>query len=66
MDALTHAIEAYASTNTNPMTDAAASKAIEMIMQYLPRAVEDGSDLEARDQMACAQFMAGYGRRCIP
>ena len=59
MDALTHAIEAYVSTNVNPMTDAVASKAIKMIIEYLPRAVEDGSDLEARDQMACAQFMAG-------
>ena len=59
MDALTHAIEAYVSINNNPMTDAVACKAIEMIMNYLPRAVEDGSDLEARDQMACAQFMAG-------
>ena len=59
MDALTHAIEAYVSTNVNPMTDAVASKAIEMIIEFLPRVVEDGSDLEAREQMACAQFMAG-------
>ena len=59
MDALTHAIEAYVSNNTNPMTDAVASKSIEIIMEYLPRAVEDGSDIEAREQMACAQFMAG-------
>ena len=59
MDALTHAIEAYLSNNANPMTDAMACKAIEMIAKYLPKVVEDGSDLEAREQMACAQFMAG-------
>ncbi|WP_242667321.1 iron-containing alcohol dehydrogenase [Parendozoicomonas haliclonae] len=59
MDALTHAIEAFVSTNANPFTDAMASKAIKMMVEFLPRAVEDGSDLEAREQMACAQFMAG-------
>lgn len=59
MDALTHAIEAYLSNNVNPMTDAVAGKAIEMIAEYLPRAVAHGNDIEAREQMACAQFMAG-------
>ncbi len=59
MDALTHAIEAFLSTNASPVTDAVASKAIKLVAQYLPRAVHDGSDREAREQMAYAQYMAG-------
>ncbi len=59
MDALTHAVEAYVSTAATPITDACAEKAIALISQYLRRAVEDGSDLEAREQMAYAQFLAG-------
>ena len=43
MDALTHAIEAYVSTNANPLTDAAALMAITMITQYLPKAVANGT-----------------------
>ncbi|MDR0219744.1 MAG: iron-containing alcohol dehydrogenase, partial [Enterobacteriaceae bacterium] len=59
MDALTHAIEAYVSTAANPITDACALKAVNMISHYLRRAVEDGSDVEARENMAYAQFLAG-------
>jgi len=59
MDALTHAVEAYVSTAATPITDACALKAITLIAQYLPRAVEHGDDLEAREQMAYAQFLAG-------
>lgn len=59
MDALTHAVEAYVSTAANPLTDSAAIKAIEMIAQYLPKAVANGDDMEARDKMAYAQYLAG-------
>ncbi|MCA9552144.1 MAG: iron-containing alcohol dehydrogenase [Myxococcales bacterium] len=59
MDALTHAVEAYVSTAATPVTDSAALAAIELIARYLPRAVANGEDLEAREQMAYAQFMAG-------
>lgn len=59
MDALTHAIEAYVSIAASPITDAVAIKAIEMIQASLRTAVEDGSNIEARDDMAYAQFMAG-------
>ena len=59
MDALTHAIEAYVSTLSNPITDANAFQAIRLIGQYLPQAVKDGENIEARTQMACAQFLAG-------
>lgn len=59
MDALTHAVEAYVSTAANPLTDAAAIKAIQMIKQNLPKAVSNGEDIQARDQMAYAQYLAG-------
>ena len=59
MDALTHAIEAYVSTNSNPLTDAAATMAIQMITHYLPKAVANGNYMKARDKMAYAQYLAG-------
>ena len=59
MDALTHAIEAYVSTNANPLTDAAATMAIQMISHYLPKAVANGNYMKARDKMAYAQYLAG-------
>lgn len=59
MDALTHAIEAYVSTAATPITDACALKAITMIIDNLPTAVENGSNSEAREAMAYAQFLAG-------
>ncbi len=59
MDALTHAVEAYVSTIAEPITDACAIKAIELIAKSLSRAVSLGSDLQARDDMAWAEFLAG-------
>lgn len=59
MDALTHAIEAYVSIAANPITDACAIKAIELIKGNLVEAVENGQNIDARDQMAYAQFLAG-------
>lgn len=59
MDALTHAVEAYVSTAATPITDACAEKAIELISNYLVNAVENGEDLEARDMMAYAEYLAG-------
>src|SRR5450830_201142 len=59
MDALTHAIEAYVSTAATPITDACAIKAIELISANLRQAVFDGGDLQARESMAYAQFLAG-------
>ncbi|MGR5062686.1 L-threonine dehydrogenase [Photobacterium sp. DNB22_13_2] len=59
MDALTHAIEAYVSTAATPITDAVAIKAIELVQAHLRTAVKDGQNIEAREQMAYAQFMAG-------
>ncbi|CEP88688.1 alcohol dehydrogenase [[Clostridium] sordellii] len=59
MDALTHAVEAYVSTAATPVTDACAQKAIELISQHLRDAVEDGTNMEARDMMAYAEYLAG-------
>ncbi|MGV7091317.1 lactaldehyde reductase [Siccibacter turicensis] len=59
MDALTHAVEAYVSVGAHPLTDANALEAIRLICQWLPKAVEDGSNLEAREMMACGQYLAG-------
>ena len=59
MDALTHAVEAYVSTAANPITDACAEKAITMISQWLSPAVANGENIEARDAMSYAQYLAG-------
>jgi alcohol dehydrogenase len=59
MDALTHAVEAYVSTIANPLTDSAALMAMKLIAEYLPKAVGNGGDKEAREKMAYAQFLAG-------
>ena len=59
MDALTHAVEAYVSTMATPMTDACAQKAIEIISEFLRKAVANGTDIEAREAMCFAQFLAG-------
>ena len=59
MDALTHAVEAYVSTVATPMTDTCAIKAIELVAGYLRAAVANGQDVEAREQMCFAQYLAG-------
>lgn len=60
IDALTHALEAYASVMATPYTDGQALVAMKLIFQYLPRAFENGAnDPEAREQMANASTMAG-------
>lgn len=59
MDALTHAIEAYVSTAATPLTDSAALMALKLISKNLPIAVANGTNIEAREQMAYAQFLAG-------
>jgi alcohol dehydrogenase len=59
MDALTHAIEAVLSKNATPLTDKDALWAIRTIIEYLPRAVRNGNDEEARTMMAYAENVAG-------
>ncbi|MBJ2109142.1 L-threonine dehydrogenase [Proteus terrae] len=59
MDALTHAVEAYVSSAANPITDACALKAVTMISESLRKVVDNGGDVQARENMAYAQFLAG-------
>jgi alcohol dehydrogenase len=59
MDALTHAVEAYVSTIATPVTDACALMAIKLISENLRGAVANGENLEARDKMAYAEYLAG-------
>ena len=59
IDALTHALEAYASVMATDYTDGLALKAIKNIFTYLPTAYENGTDVIAREKMADASTMAG-------
>ena len=59
LDALTHAIEAFISVNAQPLSDALALSAIKRIMRYLPQAYRDGSNFNARREMAIAALQAG-------
>lgn len=59
MDALTHAIEAYIGVWDRGDCMQRAASAVEQIFVYLPRAVNNGSDMEARDAMAHASYQAG-------
>ncbi|MFR1640969.1 MAG: iron-containing alcohol dehydrogenase, partial [Eggerthellaceae bacterium] len=59
MDALTHAIEAYTSIQKNPVSDAFACKAIELIAQNLPIACRDGANVDARTNLALGSLLAG-------
>ena len=60
MDALVHAIEACTANRANPMTDIVGERAITLVMEYLPKAVKDGTDVEARTNMSFAAMIAGY------
>lgn len=59
MDVLTHAVEAYVSVNANDIADALAEKAIKVVFDYLPQAVQQGANLTARQKLHAASCMAG-------
>lgn len=59
MDALTHAIEAVVANGAYDVTDSTALYSIKQIFKYLPRAVKNGNDIEAREQMCYACFLNG-------
>jgi alcohol dehydrogenase len=59
MDALTHAIEAYVSKGSNPITEINAVGAIKLIHKHLYEAYINGKNIEAREGMAYAQYIAG-------
>ncbi|MEG1943138.1 MAG: bifunctional acetaldehyde-CoA/alcohol dehydrogenase, partial [Angelakisella sp.] len=60
VDAVTHALEAYASVMATDFTDGLALRSLKMIFEYLPRAYDNGqTDIAAREKMANAATMAG-------
>ena len=59
MDALTHAIEAVVAKGAMDVTDSTALYAIAQTFKYLARAVKNGNDIEAREQMSYACFLNG-------
>jgi len=58
-DALAHAIESYVTKNANPITDALAEKAMKLIKENLPHAIEDGSNITARTNLSLASTLMG-------
>lgn len=61
LDALTHAIEGYTCTLRNDFSDGLCLKAIQLVFDFLPRAVKNGADMEAREKMHNAATLAGLG-----
>lgn len=61
MDALTHALESYLSVRANPYSDGIALQVISTVAGFLPRAVADGTDIEARAELLLASHVAGVG-----
>ncbi|PNK60669.1 iron-containing alcohol dehydrogenase [Psychrobacter sp. FDAARGOS_221] len=59
IDVLTHALEAWMSATANSETDYYAASATRAVMQYLPVAYQNGSDLKAREQMGIAAHYGG-------
>ncbi|MEM9292415.1 MAG: iron-containing alcohol dehydrogenase [Acidobacteriota bacterium] len=60
MDALTHAIEAYTSVNRFSDAERDARLAVKLLLEHLPEAYENGENLQARELVALASFLAGY------
>ena len=59
VDALVHALEALMSANANPYAEGLALQVVRVVHAWLPAAVADGNDLEARSQMLLAAHLAG-------
>jgi alcohol dehydrogenase class IV len=59
IDALVHGIESLSSRGANPVSVGYATQAIRMVSAWLPAAVEDGTDLEARAQLILGAHLAG-------
>ncbi len=59
MDALTQCLEAYVSSRSQPMTDALAAEGVRRAMRSLEKAVKNGQDMDAREDMALAALFSG-------
>ncbi len=66
MDALTHAVESYTCVKHTPITDLYCLDAIKRIFKYLPVAVKDGTNKEARENMLLAAYEAGVAINTSP
>ena len=62
VDAMTHSLESLLSRNGNPFAESTAIGVIRTVHEWLPRAVADGADLEARSQLLVASHLAGVGQ----
>jgi alcohol dehydrogenase len=62
IDAMTHSLESLLSRNPNPFAEAIALSVIRTVVEWLPRAVDDGANLEARSQLLVAAHLAGLGQ----
>ncbi|WP_267399592.1 MULTISPECIES: iron-containing alcohol dehydrogenase [unclassified Bifidobacterium] len=60
LDAFGHAAEGYLSRQSSPVTDAICEKVMYLLYQYLPRAVHEGNDIEARERVMVAANLAGW------
>jgi len=59
MDALSHCLESYTSARKNDLSAVVGREGIRLVAKYLVRAVEDGSDMEAREGMMFASVLGG-------
>jgi alcohol dehydrogenase len=62
VDAMTHSLESLLSRNPNPFAEAIALHVIRTVARWLPIAVDDGGNLEARSQLLMAAHLAGLGQ----
>jgi alcohol dehydrogenase len=62
VDAMTHSLESLLSRNPNPFAEAMALQVIRTVASWLPVAVADGSNMEARGQLLLASHLAGIGQ----
>lgn len=61
MDAITHAAESYISNMATPLTEYNSLKGLQVLYDNLPDAVENGSDMDAREQMMLGCIITGFG-----
>ncbi len=62
VDAMTHSLESLLSRNPNPFAEAIALQVTRTVGEWLPRAFDDGSNVEARSQLLLAAHLAGIGQ----
>ena len=61
MDAITHAVESYISNMATPLTEYHSIKGLQIFYKNLPKAVKNGMDIDAREQMMLGCIIVGYG-----